>query len=244
MECSPGVNHRHFAVAMAPIDQCAGHKVERGNLRPHDLLRLRCGDVIAAENSAPAWVQSALSEAPYVVVRRCPAPLRMVAVGVRGSSRRERFGTFAPRCEIAELITPEFLARAEIRQTQSRRALIPALRALDGVAPVLARGGFAWGPVGSVGFELATGRATARPSSDLDIVIYCPERLRRKTAGELAASLVAADCRIDTILETPAGGVSLVDLADACDAVLARTGHGSILTKDPWADSRQEAECS
>src|ERR1035437_11086597 len=164
MECRPGVNHRQFAVAMARIDQCAGHKVERGNLRPHDLLRLRCGDVIAAENSAPAWVQAALSEAPYVVVRRCPAPLRMVAVGVRGSSRRERFGTFAPRCEIAELITPEFLARAEIRQTQIGRALIPALRALDGVAPVLARGGFAWGPVTGVGFKLATGRAAARPS--------------------------------------------------------------------------------
>jgi Phosphoribosyl-dephospho-CoA transferase MdcG len=39
-----------------------------------------------------------------------------------------------------------------------------------------------WGPGGSVGFELATGKRTTIPRSDLDIVVYANEHLSRSDA--------------------------------------------------------------
>jgi len=45
-----------------------------------------------------------------------------------------------------------------------------------------------WGPGGSVGFELATGKRTTIPRSDLDIVVYANEHLSRSDAQRLLVS--------------------------------------------------------
>jgi phosphoribosyl-dephospho-CoA transferase len=219
---------------MTSAAQCVIRSLEGARLRPHDLLRLNQSGLTVLEDSAPAWVKSALSGAPYVVVRRGAAPAGMISVGVRGVARGERFGGLISERDIAGTVTPEFLAQTETWPTQPRRAAVPALLALEGVAAVLNRAGLAWGPVGSVGFELATGRETATATSDLDIVIDCPERLRKTAARALAESLMGANCRIDAILETPSGGVALLDWIHARSEVLLRTGQGSILVADPW----------
>ena len=113
---------------------------------------------------------------------------------------------------------------------------MPALSALARVAPILARRGYRWGPGGSVGFELATGVPTATLSSDLDVILRQDRRLEPDAAADLRAALAeAADpARIDVLLETPRGGVSLADLAARPAQVLVRTPDGPRLAVDPW----------
>jgi phosphoribosyl-dephospho-CoA transferase len=114
---------------------------------------------------------------------------------------------------------------------------VPALAALARVAPLLALRGYRWGPGGSVGFELATGTVTATASSDLDVILRQARRLEPDEARALQAALAeaAAPARIDALLETPRGGVSLADLAAAPTRVLVRAPDGPYLAADPWA---------
>jgi phosphoribosyl-dephospho-CoA transferase len=120
---------------------------------------------------------------------------------------------------------------------QTRQEALPALAALARVAPLLALRGYRWGPGGSVAFELATGITTATASSDLDVILRQARRLEPDEARALQAALAeaAAPARIDALLETPRGGVSLADLAAAPKRVLVRTPDGARLAADPWA---------
>jgi phosphoribosyl-dephospho-CoA transferase len=113
---------------------------------------------------------------------------------------------------------------------------VPALAALARVAPILARRGHRWGPGGSVGFELATGVSAATLSSDLDMILRQDRRLEPNEAFDLRAAwaAAAAPARIDVLLETPRGGVSLADLAAMPPQVLVRTTDGARLAADPW----------
>ena len=113
---------------------------------------------------------------------------------------------------------------------------MPALAALARVAPLLASRGHRWGPGGSVGFEIATGVATATSSSDLDLILRQEHRLGLDEAIDLRAVLVgaAAPARVDVLLETPCGGVSLADLAAMPARLLVRTPDGPRLLADPW----------
>jgi phosphoribosyl-dephospho-CoA transferase len=81
------------------------------------------------------------------------------------------------------------------------------------VAATLPKFSLAYGPTGSVGFELASGRETATSTSDLDLLIRAPERISMKVARELLRSMAQGPCRIDVQLETPRGAVSLAEYA-------------------------------
>ena len=160
----------------------------------------------------------------------------MVPVGVRGLTRSQRFGAFVAIAEIAHWLSPEDLTDSRYVVEQKRKDAVPALAALAGVAPILARRGCRWGPGGSVGFEIATGVATATASSDLDLILRQDRRLEPNEAIALLRALTeaAAPARIDVLLETPIGGVSLADLAAMPAQVLVRTPCGSSLAVDPW----------
>jgi phosphoribosyl-dephospho-CoA transferase len=160
-------------------------------------------------------------------------------------TRSQRFAAWLAVTDIAERRSPEELWDSfENRPTpgfayvpkQTRKEVVPALAALARVAPLLKRHGYRWGPGGSVGFELATAAATATASSDLDIILRQARRLEPDEARALQAALVeaAAPARIDALLETPRGGVSLADLAAAPTHVLVRTPDGTRLAADPW----------
>src|SRR6202021_2481529 len=71
------------------------------------------------------------------------------------------------------------------------------------------------GAGGRVGFENAHGMATATASSDLDLILRQNSPLEPNEAADLLAALAnaAAPARIDVMLETPHGGISLADLA-------------------------------
>jgi phosphoribosyl-dephospho-CoA transferase len=164
---------------------------------------------------------------------------------VRGTIRAQRFAAWLAVADIAEQWSPEELwdgvanrpTRLAYASAPIRAEAVPALAALSRVAPVLARHGYRWGPGGSVGFELATAVATARASSDLDVILRQPLRLEPDEARVLQAALAeaAAPALIDTLLETPRGGVLLADLAAAPARVLVRTPDGACLAADPWA---------
>jgi phosphoribosyl-dephospho-CoA transferase len=202
----------------------------------HDLIRLREPIALVVNSPVPPWVEPLLRRTPWVVVRRGQVRDRMVPVGVRGLARAQRFAAFVAVAAIADRLSPEDLTDSRYVIEQKRKNAVPALAALTGVAPILARHCPRWGPGGSVGFEIATGVATATASSDLDLILRQDRRLEPNEAIALLRALTeaAAPARIDVLLETPMGGVSLADLAAMPAQVLVRTPYGSSLAVDPW----------
>jgi phosphoribosyl-dephospho-CoA transferase len=202
----------------------------------HDLIRVREPMALTVDGPVPAWVEPVLRRTPWVVVRRGCVQDGMIPVGVRGMTRPQRFAAWLAVAEIAERLSPEELTGLPYVLKQTRQDAVPALAALARVAPLLARRGYRWGPGGSVGFELATGAATATTLSDLDVILRQARRLEPHAALALRAALVeaAAPARIDVLLETPRGGVSLADLAARPAQVLVRTPDGARLAADPW----------
>ena len=202
----------------------------------HDLIRVREPIALTVDASVPAWVERALRRTPWVVVRRGYVLDGMMPVGVRGLARPERFAAVLAVAEIAERLSPEELTDSRYVIDRKRKDAAPALAALARVAPILASRGHRWGPGGSVGFEIATGVATATSASDLDLILRQERRLGLDEAIDLRAVLAeaAAPVRVDVLLETPRGGVSLADLAAMSARVLVRTPDGPRLSADPW----------
>jgi phosphoribosyl-dephospho-CoA transferase len=209
-----------------------------GPRETHDLIRPIEPIALTADAPAPSWLGPALKRAPWVVVRRGPVCDGMIPVGARGSARHQRFAAFVSVSAIAERLSPEDLVVSGRAFAQERQDTVPALAALPRVAAVLARCGSHWGPGGSVGFEIATGVATATASSDLDLILRQGRRLKPNQAIDLLEALTqaAAPARIDVVLETPGGGVSLADLAAGPTRVLVRTPCGPRLSVDPWME--------
>jgi phosphoribosyl-dephospho-CoA transferase len=202
----------------------------------HDLIRLREPMALTVDGPIPSWVEPVLRRTPWVVVRRGYIQDGMIPVGVRGTTRPQRFAALLAVAEIVDRLSPEDLTVSRYAIEQKRRDEVPALAALAHVAPILARRGHRWGPGGSVGFERATGVPTATASSDLDLILRQDRRLEPNEAFDLRAALAeaAAPARIDVMLETPRGGVSLADLAARPVQVLMRTPDGARLATDPW----------
>jgi phosphoribosyl-dephospho-CoA transferase len=202
----------------------------------HDLIRLREPIALRADGPAPSWVEAAIRRAPWVVVRRGHVRDGMMPVGVRGRARHERFAALLAVAGVADRLSPEDLTVAGHDVEPFRKDAIPALAALNRIVPLLARRGYRWGPGGSVGFEIATGIATATASSDLDLILRQDRRLEPNEGAELLAALAKAaePARIDVMLETPGGGVALADLAAGPARVLVRTPRGARLSADPW----------
>jgi phosphoribosyl-dephospho-CoA transferase len=202
----------------------------------HDLIRLREPIALTADSSIPAWVECVLRETPWVVVRRGHVRDGMIPIGVRGQTRAQRFAAFVNQADIADLLSPEDLVDLQYKMDRNRVEAIPAVAALASVTPILAPRDHRWGPGGSVGFEIATGMPTATTMSDLDLILILERRLEPEEAGDLLAALAeaAAPARIDVILETPRGGVSLADLAAKAKQVLVRAPDGPCLLFDPW----------
>ena len=206
-----------------------------GCLAPHDLLWLRDPAGLVSEAPRPAWVADALAFVPLVVVRRAPRVAGRIPVGVRGPTRAARWAAWLPPGAIAGRIAPEDLAARRGWAEGSRPEAIRALRALDLVAVWLDRLDVAWGPIGAVGFELASGVPSATPASDLDLVLRAPRPLPHVAARRLLDSLDGAPARLDIQVETPAGAVALAELARGSPRTLLRTRNGPRLVADPWA---------
>ncbi|SIT35441.1 Phosphoribosyl-dephospho-CoA transferase [Paraburkholderia piptadeniae] len=231
---------RESAVAPFALDDAAASGDPRW--QPHDILRLHR---LEAFDNEPAWVRDAFARAPFVVVRRAQVAPGFVAVGVRGAARNERYGTWARSDDIEAVVKPEGLPSPSTLGAD-RRAL-SALVALDALRRDSSStlDTFAWGPTGSVGFELATFTPTVTSTSDLDLLIRMPNHFPRDEAQRLQTLLdthaMRAGIRIDAQLETPAGGVALVEYASGKARVMARDASGPRLVADPWARVHTQA---
>lgn len=185
-------------------------------LETHTLLRVSGPHALGAD--LPIWVNESLHRAPWIVVRRGQVARELIPVGVRGTSRGQRFASWVGAEEVLEVVTPRALAhgRAWMQIDPARRAAIAALDVLDRIEPIMAAHGLdgMWGPGGSVGFELASRVAVATASSDLDLVVEV-DRPETFACSSLAATLAALAVRVDVLLETPDGAVALSEYARA-----------------------------
>ena len=92
-----------------------------------------------------------------------------------------------------------------------------------------------WGPGGSVGFELASGRPVTREASDLDLIIRAPRRITLEEARSLLDRTIGLETKVDVRVETSVCGFSLEEYVRAPSArILLRYRDGVRLSKDPW----------
>jgi phosphoribosyl-dephospho-CoA transferase len=203
---------------------------------PHTLVRIASADILHSLAPLEPWVPEALRSAPWVVIRRAPASDGRIPVGVRGAHRAQRFAAWVEAGAVIETLTPRLLASRRPWARSARRGTIPALRALDTVESIASQAGFAaaWGPTGSVGFELASGQPTVRATSDLDLALWADRPLPVAAARALVDALESLPARADVLIETPHGAVALAEYARSAGMVALRTAHGPRLVSDCW----------
>ncbi|HZP06287.1 MAG TPA: malonate decarboxylase holo-ACP synthase [Terracidiphilus sp.] len=203
-------------------------------IRPHDLLWISGAEVLSAACALPEWVQRSIAAVPVVVVRRDIWREGVIPVGIRGRTRSERFAAFVALREVRQRVTPEDLAN-ERRWRENQRPEFAAIHhALESIAERWKS--ITWGPVGSVGFELATGVSVTTNESDLDLVIRARESITKSEAKELLQSVVGLAIRTDAQVETPLGAVALAEYAaPVAMRILMKTCAGPVLITDPWA---------
>jgi phosphoribosyl-dephospho-CoA transferase len=206
------------------------------DVRTHALLRIAGADALHCDAALPQWVAGELRRAPWVVVRRARARDELIPVGVRAEERARRCAAWLPDSRVLECVEPLELSARRAWTVAPRRTLVPALAALAAVERIMEALGFgcSWGPTGSVAFELASGLAAARAESDLDLIVQADGPLPPLRAAALAAELARLAVRTDTLLEGPAGAVSLEEYARGQVPLLLRTADGARLVRDPW----------
>jgi phosphoribosyl-dephospho-CoA transferase len=202
-----------------------------GTVRAHDLLWIAEDSELFPEPQ-PAWVRDALSLMPVVVVRRVEAPPGFAAVGIRGRSRELRFAALVELKDVRKLRTPESLASE--RGWHENLARIPGrlretLTLFDEFSD---REKLVWGPVGSVGYQLATGLPVTTGESDVDVLIRChvpPDPLMLSAVRDVARKSMN---HLDVILEGPPGAVALEELHSR--EVLLKTSRGPRIAAFTW----------
>jgi phosphoribosyl-dephospho-CoA transferase len=213
--------------------------------RIHDLLEIDAEPFLRAQVApVPEWVAGSLREAPFVVVRRglISSTDREIAVGVRGARRNERWAGVCQPSAVRAIVTPQALLRRVVTASNlapsARAAALPAMRSLPLLAERWSELKLAWGPGGSVGFELATGRHVASSQSDLDVVIYAPTPVAPAEARAVLNSTQGLPASVDIRVETPICGFSLAEYANRAPApILLRLVSGNVLGADPWMET-------
>jgi phosphoribosyl-dephospho-CoA transferase len=207
------------------------------SIRPHYLLKIDTAAISCGSSSfdvsIPASVRRELEETNFVVVRRGVVTENWVPIGIRGPQRSQRWAAWYPRYAIQEIVKPMDLL-TQIGTVNDQDAF-PARRALRSLMNAWQSLAYPWGPAGSLGFEVATGRQTTTIRSDLDVVIYADEPLSRRDAQRLLAAADDLEVTVDIRIETPTCGFSLTEYATSpTKTILLRTVAGPILGDDPW----------
>ena len=71
--------------------------LQAGELKTHELLRVRDARDLVKGEALPAWVEESLGRVPWVVVRRALCRGGLIPVGVRGGLREQRFAAWATK---------------------------------------------------------------------------------------------------------------------------------------------------
>jgi phosphoribosyl-dephospho-CoA transferase len=211
-------------------------RYESHSVRTHDLLEIDARQLLSAYAFVPGWAQQSLRKVPFVVVRRGLGTERNIPIGVRGVERNQRWAALCPSKGVKRVITPSQLLGPKV--TEARADAVPALRSLELLEALWMKLDHAWGPGGSVGFELATGTPAAKHKSDLDIIIHAERRMTTAEAMFLCESAKGLPAVVDVRVETRFCGFALQEYAhQALAPILLRTLSGFMLGSDPWDDS-------
>jgi phosphoribosyl-dephospho-CoA transferase len=204
--------------------------------RTHCLLHIAGPAALGGVAAAPGWLAAELERAPWVVVRRAAPLAGRLAVGVRGRRRAERFAAWLEPGEVRECVDPLELTARRAWRHAPRCDEVAALAALPAVASIMERRGLAsaWGPVGSAGFELASGVPAATADSDLDLIVRLDSPPGAALTGELLVELSRLPVHTDVLLESPLGAIALIEHARARPPFLMRTPAGPRLSADAW----------
>ena len=204
-------------------------------IAPHDLLQIDNIGALQHSGTLPAWAHICLAAAPLVVVRRAQFRNGKIPVGIRGFQRNQRVAAFLAKGSVIKVITPEDLVKKLLWKSSIQLGQSPVSSALGKVYAILSRAPFAWGPTGSIGFELASGLPVSHSLSDLDLILRAPTRIPHEAIRSLLSSLEEIGIIIDVQVETPAGAFSLAEYARQSSLVRLRTSGGSLLVRDPWS---------
>jgi phosphoribosyl-dephospho-CoA transferase len=214
------------------------------SIRPHYLLKIDTAAISCGNNSldvtVPASVRRELEETNFVVVRRGVVTENWVPIGIRGHQRSQRWAAWYPRYAIQEIVKPmDLLTQVD---TANCLDICPARRAFQSLRNDWQSLAYPWGPAGSLGFEVATGKPTTTMRSDLDVVIYADKPLSRRDAQRLLAAADDLEVTVDIRIETPTYGFSLTEYATSpTKTILLRTVAGPVLGDDPWDQERCSA---
>lgn len=215
-------------------------------IRPHYLVQLKTISLFTEMgttlHSVPDWVSTSLCETPFVVVRRAAFDATrsqrddMIAVGVRGYSREQRFGAFISTDTINRVISPaDIVLSFTDSLPRAKGTTSGALLALESLKNLWHCHDLAWGPGGSVGFELVTKRPSITDSSDLDIVIYADEPIPVSDLRNYLDDLSALNINVDAQIETPSSAFSLAEyVREHPKSILLKTPAGPMLGAAPW----------
>lgn len=195
---------------------------------PHDLLRLSAPSAVRVAEP-PDWIAAALDDAPWVVVRRAAPLAGRVPVGIRGERRDQRCAAFIDPSVVVERVAPEDLVRGQAWRSASR-AGHPVIRAIELLAPhldaVSRAWGLVWGVAGGAGFELATGWPVLREESDLDLIVRSGLPFSVRALQHVAEACGRAAVRVDALVESEDGAVSLAEFCELRDPLLLRGADG------------------
>ncbi|MFD8693873.1 phosphoribosyl-dephospho-CoA transferase MdcG domain-containing protein [Kitasatospora purpeofusca] len=223
----------------------------------HDLLLMQCTGSLRPLDGGelPAWARQVLRAHPWVTVARAPSvagspvdtphPVRCtrdvsaaaetwIPVTVRGPERGQRLDALAPRAAVARTLRPEQLPDRLGLLPPGRTAAIPALAVLPAAGQLIADHRLAWGPIGAIGYELATGEPVAGPLSPLRVVLRAPQPVSRRDALQLRRALSRLRVPIQAELETRHGAVLLAEYAASPLALTLLTPDGPREVHDPW----------
>jgi phosphoribosyl-dephospho-CoA transferase len=213
---------------------------EIGDPQVHDLLRIDRDCLTAGRVAQPSWVRESPITCPWAVVRRAEAPAGQIAVGVRGATRSERWGGYCARSLVSKIVRPAKLL--VLAQSSSRTPRTPALKVLQEVIERWRDLTLPWGPTGSVGFELASGRQVTTQASDLDIAIRAPCRIVVEQARSLWDRVTGLQTKVDVRVETPECGFSLEEyVCTSSGRILLRYPDGPRFGDDPWNERSNRA---
>jgi len=214
----------------------------------HDLLLLHHPDTLrrtlhphSRPMPLPAWAYDLLRARPWVTAARAPivisrptpahrpghqdprpapAPKKWIPITLTGARHGQQLAAFAPHSAIAHVLRPENLPNRLGILSPTRTDKIPALRALRTADEIMAGHGLIWGPIGEVGYELASGIPATRTTSHLHLLVRAPQPLSHAETVRLRHSLRRIPVRTDIELETRRG-VTLLTPPSATPRALA-----------------------
>lgn len=214
--------------------------MERIELSPHNLVKIDSEEFFSDEKK-PEWVVDSLTKVPLVIIRRGNIIDGKVPVGVRGVKREQRFAGYIPiKVVVSEnIITPDSLIHDTWDILSKSRRELPAINTLPKIVPIMKE--YKWGIGGSVGFELASRQATAKNSSDLDLILYEKNHLSREEASVLLKRLNQFGVHADLQVVHGQKGFSLEEfVTNTSKTVLVKTANGPKLSRDPWTEIEKD----